>query len=292
MSGTTGVTTVPGANGSTFYDTSGSNVIQGSATGNDTVYSAGIDTINPGSGNTIVFASGSSATVNPGMGIVTFVAGSGNYLVNYDLNPDTLYGGSGNNFLYGGGKGSIIVAGTGNTTLHGGSSQNTLYGGSGADNFISSGSNVLVGGTGTNSFALGGNDTAFGGAKSNDIFAISAGSANPAIVVEGNGNDEVNIEFGSGTVFSGSGSNTYLINTFGAAPQTNVSSTISIVNFKQGDIIKYNFGEVSSASIAAGETKGSFGSSVYLNGTRINFIGFTATEANFQYTTEGSLYKT
>jgi hypothetical protein len=96
------------------------------ASGNDTIYAGGADTIAAGSGATDVFAGANGATVSGGSGSLQFVGGAG---------AASVVGGSGNTTLFGGtgSSASVLIGGTGNNTLIGGSGSgpNTLSGGSG-----------------------------------------------------------------------------------------------------------------------------------------------------------------
>ncbi len=278
MSGSKGVMSVNGANGV--------NTISGSTSGDDVIYSIGNDSINLGSGNDTVFVSGPSATIDPGVGNLLFVAGSGNYFLlsssstsNYVTSPQTIYGGSGNDNLSPTGRGSIVVAGSGNTTLSGGpQGLSTLFGGPGTDTLYSIGGDTLVGGTGKTSFT--GGNVEFGASATSDTFEPLGG-----LVVEGNGSEQVDMgNFDEAdTVFGGRGLDTYYLATSSSEP--NPGATY-IIGFKPGDIVAYNLETGNSLSTAiATEVKGSFGSTVNLNGASITFFGHTATAADFVHET-------
>lgn len=298
MSGSGGVSTVVGAGGSVYVTTGGSDTIFGSRGGNDTVESGGTDTIALGRGDEVVFASGPAATIYPGVGSLLFVAGGGDYV----LNPgnagaqqhQTIYGGSGADDLRAGGEGSVLVAGSGNTTLSGGfGGLSVLYGGPGTDTLESLGTDefptddTLVGGTGNTRFE--GGAIAFGGPDSNDVFTPFA-----TTIVEGNGREQVDIGLSSGaaTVFGGKGVDTYYLNSnfLYLNPDFTTTGTLippkSIIGFKTGDVVAYDLEDGSSLSTAlATEVKGSFGSTVVLNGASLTFFGHVATAADFEYVT-------
>lgn len=282
MSGTMGIITIVGANGNTYISSSGNNTMFGSVGGDDTLSSGGTDVVYLGSGNDTVFASGPSATINPGVGSLLFVAGSGDYVLNIDPSSfdgqQTIFGGSGNDRLSAGNGNSILVAGSGNTTLFGGSrGADILYGGSGRDTLNGLPIDTLIGGTGNTLFSSG--TLEFGGLATSDYFQPFG-----ATVVEGNGNEQVDIgEFGSATVFGGKGLDTYYLNNnpYFSDPDY-VPEPTSIIGFKPGDVVAYNLESGTSLSTAlATEVKGSFGSTVELNGASITFFGHIATAADF-----------
>jgi hypothetical protein len=106
------------------------------ASGSDTIYAGGADTIMAGSGASSVFGGADGATVSGGAGSLQFVGGGGAVSVVGGAGDTTLFGGTGS-------SASVLVGGTGNNTLVGGSGSgpNTLSGGSG--NPIGAQNNVM-----------------------------------------------------------------------------------------------------------------------------------------------------
>jgi hypothetical protein len=116
------------------------------ASGSDTIYAGGADTIRAGSGATSIFGGANGATVSGGAGRLQFVGGGG---------AVSVVGGAGDTTLFGdtGSSASVLIGGTGNNTLVGGSGSgpNTLSGGSG--NPIGAQNNVMfANGTGATVF--------------------------------------------------------------------------------------------------------------------------------------------
>lgn len=239
----------------------------------------GANTITAGAGTTVVYASGGSAQVFGGDGTLVFVAGSGNYFVTGGSGSNLLYGGAGSDDLGGGlGAGNVLVAGSGNTTLSGGGgSAAILFGGAGRDLFEGGkgGSDTMVGGTGGNTFFLTNGDVAYGGPGSADTFNI-AGTA--ALVVEGAGTAQVNLNGGTVTAFDGTGPDTYVL-----AKGYGVQA--AVVGFKAGDRISLadGFTAADARTALANATAGSFGSLLTF-GTGTSIVLFGVAPASVQIT--------
>ena len=256
---------------------SGSSTIAG-ATSTITLV-GGANTITAGAGTTVIYASGGSAQVFGGDGTLVFVAGNGNYFVTSGSGSNLLYGGTGSDDLGGGlGAGNVLVAGSGNTTLSGGGgSAAILFGGAGRDVLEGStgGSDTMVGGTGSNNFFLTSSDLAYGGPGSADTFNIAG---NAALIVEGTGAAQVNLNGGTVTAFDGTGPDTYVL-AKGHGVQANV------VGFKAGDQISLadGFTAADARTALANATTGSFGSLLTF-GTGTSVVLFGVAPASVQIT--------
>ena len=229
------------------------------------------DEVTAGTGTVIVYVVGNGDTIYGGSGTLVLV-GNGSYLAGSGSGNGTLYGSAGSDTLIGGASsGNLLVAGSGNTTLQGGvGSGAVMFGGTGTDTFFGSGKggDTMVGGTGGNDVAMSGNDIVFGGVGSTDIFTTTA-SVSQALILEGSGTTNVNLQGGSVTAFAGKGTASYTL-------YKGDNTQLGIVGFKAGDHLAVSGGFTATdlSNALAGATTGSFGTSLSLSdGTHVTLFG-------------------
>ena len=126
---------------------------------NESVGTAGNDTINGTASNDFISGLAGNDTIS---------GGAGNDIIRGGAGDDTIMGGSGNNQLYGGdGNDTITITGAGNNYIYGDAGNDNLTGGGGND--------IIRGGTGNDTINGGaGNDLIIGGAG-NDTLTGGAG---------------------------------------------------------------------------------------------------------------------
>ena len=103
---------------------------------------SGIDTIDGGLGNDLIFGEDGSDIIDGGLdddailggrGNDTITGGGGNDAITGDSGNDTIQGGSGNDFILGGRSNDILRGGPGDDSIDGGIGNDQLFGGPGAD---------------------------------------------------------------------------------------------------------------------------------------------------------------
>ncbi|QGZ39267.1 putative delta-60 repeat protein [Pseudoduganella flava] len=136
LSGAAGADTLDGGAGNdTYYiDNVGDVIIEGAATGFDTVNTSITYTLGSGLENLTITATG--AVDGYGNEINnTITGGIGNNVIDAGAGNDTVNGGLGNDYLIGGDGIDVMNGSTGNDTLVGGAGNDTLSGSTGADVF-------------------------------------------------------------------------------------------------------------------------------------------------------------